>query len=326
MEEHGSGGEMSLFVEFSALISWQPGSGICKHTDNGKPHLAQRDYSAIVYLNDADKNFDGGVFEFGDGERIHPKAGRLLAYSASQIHSVTPILSGERFTVAFWFTRDGSRDEDCAILAALSLSLKDRVNFTMKKEVPVPNSMYLYSDGMDIRICRLACLNIGLARQNSNGYWEPLIALSDDSTSTAVSSNCILRILLKKNDDTEEKGQGKKYELWSTKDILSTPFVAVCGLVRWSSAVTKASSTQQTCAHHLYQATAHTSVTHRRSCLWLRSITEKWSPNSHQAMICDSSVYEEAVSKEEEYMELEWAVMRDAQASWSKHGALFSVP
>jgi len=317
VEEHCSEGDISLFVEFSALISWQPGSWIDKHKDNGKPYLAQRHFAAIVYLNDVDKNFDGGVFEFGDGQQVHPKAGRLLTYSAADIHSVTPVTSGERFTVALWFTKDGNRDEDRAILRQLT------VDFSLRtKTMPIPTSMYLYSDGMDIRICRLACLDIGLAIQTSKERWQPLVALDDSDLDH--NSERELRLLFHTNDEEKESQVS-----WSTV-FSSSPFVVVCGLMRYFGEHGNASSagpstTEPWCEHHHGKQVSLPSATSGqcKNCLWLRGASIYSSGGQHP-MDADTSL-QQAVHEERARMDTQWNHVKKAQALWLQHGALFSV-
>lgn len=313
-------GDISLFVEFSALISWQPGSWIDKHKDNGKPYLAQRHYAAIVYLNDVEKDFNGGVFEFGDGQQVHPKAGRLLTYSAGDIHCVTPVTSGERFTVALWFTKDGNRDEDRAILRQLTIDFSLRT-----KTMTIPASMYLYSDGIDIRICRLACLDIGLAIQTSKERWQPLVALVDECDLDRESER-ELRLLFHTND--EEKGSQVS---WSNV-FSSSPFVAVCGLMRYFDKHGHASSAGHSSTTKLLQCDHHLSLPSVKSgqckekfknCLWLHNASNFPSDAQH-AMDADiSASLQQAVYKERARMDTQWDDVKKAQVLWLQHGALF---
>ncbi|XP_057794177.1 uncharacterized protein LOC131010598 isoform X2 [Salvia miltiorrhiza] len=134
------GCEYELFVEFTGLISWCKGASIGWHSDDNRDHLKQRDFSscwkstynefgnrlscisdstlclgtiaytevkAVCYLNNYEVDFLGGLFHFQDGEpsTIAPMAG---------------ISEGERITLALWFSRDASHDEDANLLKSLS--------------------------------------------------------------------------------------------------------------------------------------------------------------------------------------------------------------
>lgn len=111
-----------------ALLGWI--SANCVDLDGAAsytvPHVDQAnvptyDLSSILYLNsplsctasgDADHSeaFEGGAFAFNDSEGdllVEPKAGRLLAFPSGveNLHQVTPVTMGDRFTLAMWFTR-----------------------------------------------------------------------------------------------------------------------------------------------------------------------------------------------------------------------------
>ncbi|XP_042016599.1 uncharacterized protein LOC121764645 isoform X1 [Salvia splendens] len=118
------GCEYELFVEFTGLISWCKGASIGWHSDDNSDHLKQRDFSAVCYLNSYEVDFLGGLFHFQDGEpsTIAPMAGDVVIYTADErnIHSVSEISEGERITLALWFSRDASHDEDANLLKSLS--------------------------------------------------------------------------------------------------------------------------------------------------------------------------------------------------------------
>ncbi|KAH6764978.1 2-oxoglutarate and oxygenase superfamily protein [Perilla frutescens var. hirtella] len=118
------GCEYELFVEFTGLISWCKGASIGWHSDDNREHLKQRDFSAVCYLNNYGVDFHGGLFHFQDGEpsTIAPMAGDVVLYTADDrnTHSVSEISEGERITLALWFSRDASHDEDAKLLKYLS--------------------------------------------------------------------------------------------------------------------------------------------------------------------------------------------------------------
>ncbi|GAB4511544.1 MAG: hypothetical protein Tsb0020_29350 [Haliangiales bacterium] len=70
-----------------------------------------RDVSALLYLNDG---FAGGQVVFPQYQRqIAPRAGLLLAFPSNRrfLHAVTPVVSGTRYALALWLTRDRERAE-----------------------------------------------------------------------------------------------------------------------------------------------------------------------------------------------------------------------
>ncbi|KAK7399895.1 hypothetical protein VNO78_11090 [Psophocarpus tetragonolobus] len=141
--------EYELFVEFTALISWSKGASIGWHTDDNRPYLKQRHFSAVCYLNTHSKDFSGGFFHFQDGEpnSIVPKAGDALMYTADQrnIHSVDEITEGERLTLALWFSRDGSHDEDMKLISLLSQHLLHMNIADSHLPLPASSNMYWFS-------------------------------------------------------------------------------------------------------------------------------------------------------------------------------------
>ncbi|KAK8472337.1 hypothetical protein PHAVU_002G181600 [Phaseolus vulgaris] len=126
--------EYELFIEFTGLISWSKGASIGWHSDNNRPYLKQRHFSAVCYLNTYGKDFSGGIFHFQDGEptSIVPKAG---------------ITEGERLTVALWFSRDGSHDEDKKLISLLSQHLLRKNVADSYIPLPASDNMYWFSHG-----------------------------------------------------------------------------------------------------------------------------------------------------------------------------------
>ncbi|ESW30777.1 hypothetical protein PHAVU_002G181600 [Phaseolus vulgaris] len=143
--------EYELFIEFTGLISWSKGASIGWHSDNNRPYLKQRHFSAVCYLNTYGKDFSGGIFHFQDGEptSIVPKAGDVVMYTADDhnIHSVDEITEGERLTVALWFSRDGSHDEDKKLISLLSQHLLRKNVADSYIPLPASDNMYWFSHG-----------------------------------------------------------------------------------------------------------------------------------------------------------------------------------
>ncbi|PKI65291.1 hypothetical protein CRG98_014329 [Punica granatum] len=61
------GCEYELCIEFTGLVSWSKGASIGWHSDDNRPYLKQRDYTAVCYLNTHGRSFSGGLFHFQDG-------------------------------------------------------------------------------------------------------------------------------------------------------------------------------------------------------------------------------------------------------------------
>ena len=83
-------------------------------------------YTALIYLNEAGRDYQGGIFEFdddtdrhssnGDGEGpmlrfVKPKAGRLLMFTSGEenVHHVNEVTSGVRYAITIAFTCDSTK-------------------------------------------------------------------------------------------------------------------------------------------------------------------------------------------------------------------------
>ncbi|XP_027342119.1 uncharacterized protein LOC113854956 isoform X2 [Abrus precatorius] len=121
--------EYELFIEFTGLISWSKGASIGWHSDDNRPYLKQR--------------------HFSDGEPtlIMPKAGDVVMYTADErnIHSVDEITEGERLTLALWFSRNGSHDEDTQLISLLSQHLLHKSVADSYLPLPASSNMYWFS-------------------------------------------------------------------------------------------------------------------------------------------------------------------------------------
>ncbi|KAG8074205.1 hypothetical protein GUJ93_ZPchr0006g46208 [Zizania palustris] len=156
-----------LFVEFTGLISWCKGASIGWHSDDNKPYLKQRAFTAVCYLNDHGKDYKGGILQFQDGEPscITPVAGDVVIYTADNRnnHCVDEVTEGERLTLTLWFTRDSACDEDPKLLSFLSKTSLSYEPVHKKCCIPLPASdnMYWFSynqSGFDIRCARVHIL------------------------------------------------------------------------------------------------------------------------------------------------------------------------
>uniref|UniRef100_A0A914VDP6 Fe2OG dioxygenase domain-containing protein n=1 Tax=Plectus sambesii TaxID=2011161 RepID=A0A914VDP6_9BILA len=87
----------------------------CILRENGcvkeQPAMVWRDYSAILYLNDANDHFDGGQFIFTDDDgnvqaEVRPVCGRMVGFSGETLHGVRAVRRGTRCVLAMWMTLD----------------------------------------------------------------------------------------------------------------------------------------------------------------------------------------------------------------------------
>lgn len=174
--------EFELFIEFTGLISWSRGASIGWHSDDNRPYLKQRHFSVVCYLNTYGKDFNGGLFHFQDGEpaTIMPAAGDVVMYTADDrnVHSVDEITDGERLTLALWFSRDGSHDEDTKLVSLLSQHLLHK-NMAGSC-IPFPASSNMYWSSQDQASNDQFGFNICWARLHVLGYD---IYISQDSSS-----------------------------------------------------------------------------------------------------------------------------------------------
>ncbi|XP_045931200.1 prolyl 3-hydroxylase 1 [Micropterus dolomieu] len=80
------------------------------------PAYTNRDYSAILYLND---DFEGGDFIFTELDaktvtaEVRPQCGRVVGFGAGKEnpHGVRAVTKGQRCAVALWFTQDPAHEE-----------------------------------------------------------------------------------------------------------------------------------------------------------------------------------------------------------------------
>ncbi|KAG7589329.1 Prolyl 4-hydroxylase alpha subunit [Arabidopsis suecica] len=165
--EETFGCEFELFIEFTGLISWCRGASIGWHSDDNRSYLKQRDFAAVCYLNSYGKDFKGGLFRFQSREpaTVAPSAGDVIMYTADDrnIHSVDEVTDGERLTLALWFSRDSSHDEDAKLLSRLSQCTSHGVCLPL----PASTNMYWFCPhqdasnqniGFDICVARLHLL------------------------------------------------------------------------------------------------------------------------------------------------------------------------
>ena len=84
-------------------------AGITKQLDFD--HLRIRRISIVVFLNDfanepRENCYSGGLLNFYDEQGMYGlpgETGLLVAFTAETLHEVSPVTSGERFTIISWF-------------------------------------------------------------------------------------------------------------------------------------------------------------------------------------------------------------------------------
>ncbi|CAN1152076.1 hypothetical protein LINPERHAP2_LOCUS18518, partial [Linum perenne] len=95
----------------------------------------------VCYLNTYGEDFKGGLFRFQDGHpiTISPMAGVVSIYTADDrnVHSVDEIFEGERLTLAMWFSRDSTYDEDAKLISLLSSNMACPIR-ALPDELPQP--------------------------------------------------------------------------------------------------------------------------------------------------------------------------------------------
>ncbi|XP_021641297.2 uncharacterized protein LOC110636073 isoform X2 [Hevea brasiliensis] len=187
------GCEYELFVEFTGLISWSKGASIGWHSDDNRPYLKQRDFTAVCYLNTYAKDFKGGLFHFQDGEptTLVPKAGDVAIYTAdsSNVHSVDEITEGERLTLTLWFSRDSTHDEDAKLISLLSENLLCSSNNVPGSKLPMlaSSNMYWFSpepvsnqqSGFNICCARIHLLGFDIYSSQEKSCFSDIMILME---------------------------------------------------------------------------------------------------------------------------------------------------
>ncbi|KAB2088382.1 hypothetical protein ES319_A04G172300v1 [Gossypium barbadense] len=189
--EETFGCEYELVTEFTGLISWSRGASIGWHSDDNRPYLKQRDFTAVCYLNSYGKDFEGGLFHFQDGEpkTIAPMVGDAVIYTSDgrNTHSVDEVTSRERLTLTLWFSRDSSHDEDAKLILLLEENVLHKSNNVPWSLLPLPASdnMYWFSPhqasnqdiGFDIRLGRLHALGFDVYYSRDMNFGSDLSEL-----------------------------------------------------------------------------------------------------------------------------------------------------
>jgi SM-20-related protein len=114
LEQHF--GESLTDCERPQFLRYEKGDFFVRHQDGNTKqidfdHLRIRRISIVVFLNDYSVEpkaecFSGGALSFYDGPKTFDllgETGLLVAFTADTFHEVSPVTSGERFTIISWF-------------------------------------------------------------------------------------------------------------------------------------------------------------------------------------------------------------------------------
>lgn len=98
------------------FLRYKEGDFFVRHQDGNTKqldfdHLRIRRISIVVFLNDfaieSQPNcYSGGLLNFYDEQNTYGltgESGLLVAFTADTLHEVSPVTSGERFTIISWF-------------------------------------------------------------------------------------------------------------------------------------------------------------------------------------------------------------------------------
>lgn len=99
------------FNEFGGeeIVRYPLGGLFSPHTDTHKGN-SQRAFTVIIYLNDS---YEAGETFFPDlNYTCTPKAGRVLVFMSTELHSGLPVKSGEKYIMVFWGFFPGSMSKE----------------------------------------------------------------------------------------------------------------------------------------------------------------------------------------------------------------------
>ena len=108
--------EKPCYVEFTLLTEMRAGDCHILHADNQRQesngewvpnHTPWRDYTAILYLNNYEKDFRGGLVRFPSlGQEVAPERGLLIGFPCGHRyqHEVTMVQEGCRYALSMWLT------------------------------------------------------------------------------------------------------------------------------------------------------------------------------------------------------------------------------
>ena len=91
--------DVNLYLEYWNIVQMLPGIDMEVHQDR-----SHRDYSSVLYLNE---DFTGGNTYFPKNNfTCNPKKGKIIFFSSRTYHGVTEVISGERYTLPCWYSKN----------------------------------------------------------------------------------------------------------------------------------------------------------------------------------------------------------------------------
>ena len=109
-------GETLHDCEPPQFLRYKEGDFFVRHQDGNThqldfDHLRIRRISIVVFLNDFSAEpeascYSGGLLQFYDQQETYGlpgETGLLVAFTADTMHEVSPVTSGDRFTIISWF-------------------------------------------------------------------------------------------------------------------------------------------------------------------------------------------------------------------------------
>jgi hypothetical protein len=88
----------NIEIDWCEIVQWPTWSYQPYHYDFASQETKK---TSIVNLND---DYEGGNTMFIDGTIIAPKKGRIIFFDGcKELHRVTQIIKGERYTLAIWY-------------------------------------------------------------------------------------------------------------------------------------------------------------------------------------------------------------------------------
>lgn len=104
-------------AEAAGLLRYATGGFYRPHRDRstGTPGTRDRAVSVVIFVNgrEGGSRYEGGALRIygrlgegplaGVGLDMEPDAGTLVAFRSEWLHEVTPVTSGQRFTIVTWF-------------------------------------------------------------------------------------------------------------------------------------------------------------------------------------------------------------------------------
>jgi len=310
-------------------------------------------------LSQESEETDGKIFEERNSniestdvqiQSIAPHPGLVVAYATSEEHCVDPqITSGERFTLSMWFTIDIKHDEDPKLLATLkeidnvsSFKQKDLSAVESKNGVvdqssvlgTLPVAMHALLDGVDIRLCRLACYGFCILKKRED-RWVPLRSLEAGEWERDQSLQLGIHVKLREGvsvvmsaNNSGEEGRGG-----AIKTSVQQVIVAVQGrLLKTGEAV----GCEKVCARHLNALPEAIAPLFQKenlccsSCSWLDESEERRVVEEVQqgSLLCDAERrLEDFIEAIRQYNDLEkpeeMRIWRGTKERWLKAGAVF---